>query len=108
MQTDARRRIAAMFTAVLMAPAMFVATAAVDARPAAADSAGSQTFGYMGGPQYFTVPSGVAQLLVEAWGAQGDGANGGRGGAVRDFLTVTPGQNLQVNVGGAGALLSGG
>lgn len=108
MQRDVRRRIAPLFAAVLMVPATVVAGTAIEARPAAADSAGSQTFSYTGGPQYFTVPAGIAQVLVEALGAQGDGASGGRGGAVRALLAVTPGQGLQVNVGGAGALLSGG
>lgn len=72
--------------------------------PAAA--LGSRTFGYAGVSQYFTVPQGVTEILIEAWGASGgdsaDGVPGGRGGYARGLASVTPGQMLEVNVGGQG------
>lgn len=74
--------------------------------PVAAAGLGSQTFFYTGSLQGFTVPTGVAEVMIEAWGAQGGtsglGDMGGRGGYVRGFLTVTPGETLRVSVGGQG------
>lgn len=75
---------------------------------APASALGSRTFTYTGAPQYFQAPAGTTQLLVEAWGAQGDSTAGGRGGYVRGMVTVTPGQTLQINVGGAGRYNAGG
>lgn len=73
---------------------------------------------FTGGIQTYTVPCGVTTLSVTAYGAQGaDGAvggnsavggTGGRGGAVSATLSVTPGQILNVFVGGAGAAPTGG
>jgi hypothetical protein len=103
-----RRRAAKALAAASLVASGLAAASAVDARPAAAVTGGSVTFSYVGRPQYFNIPTGITEVLVEAWGAQGDGANGGKGGYVRTFLTVVPNQTLQVNVGGAGRLLSGG
>ncbi len=59
----------------------------------------------------WVVPANVCSVTVDVAGAQGgtaadDGAShdapGGLGGRVQGTLTVTPGQTLQVNVGGAG------
>jgi hypothetical protein len=57
----------------------------------------------------FTVPTGVTQIIVEAWGGGGKGgavstsgvaAGGGGGGAyAKKVLTVTPGNTYTVNVG---------
>jgi hypothetical protein len=85
--------------------ATFVAAPSVT-EPAAA-ATGSATYTYTGGPQYFTVPANTHEVLIEAWGAQG-GGNGGRGGYVRGLLPVTPGEGLQVNVGGQGVTGGGG
>jgi hypothetical protein len=72
---------------------------------------GSQTFNFTGNSQIFTVPPLVTQVLLETWGAEGGGfplsgntwsGNGGKGGYSAGFLTVTPGQTLQINVGGSG------
>jgi len=68
------------------------------------------TFSYTGGLQTYTVPIGVTSIQLEAWGAQGgsatglDGvpATGGLGGYAIGNLAVTPGQILQVYVGGEG------
>ncbi len=68
------------------------------------------TFGFTGGEQTMTVPSGVYSLTVELNGAAGrDGrtginggspGNGGRGGRVTGKLAVTPGAMLSIWVGG--------
>ena len=62
------------------------------------------TFNYTGAMQTYTVPNGITQITIEAWGAQG-GQGGGVGGlgayASRD-LVVSPGQVLNVYVGGMG------
>lgn len=69
-------------------------------------------FTYTGAPETFTVPARVTSIEVEACGAQGgDGWNldvseargvGGRGGRVWADLAVTPGEVLEVRVGGQG------
>ena len=71
-----------------------------------------QTFSYTGGVQTFTVPSGVTTLTVNVSGAQGgngsayNGTNyvetGGNGGNVQGTITVTPGDILDIYVGGQG------
>ena len=73
------------------------------------------TLSYTGGMQTFTVPSGVTSLTIEAFGAQGGnhspgqpynsatcGCNGGNGADILGTVTVTPGQVLNVIVGGQG------
>ncbi len=90
-------------------------------------------FAYTGGPQTYVVPDGVCGVRVDARGAQGGGGSitegfapvdgghtifllpspGGRGGEATSSITVTPGESLQVNVGGQGdgrgmVLLAGG
>jgi hypothetical protein len=62
-----------------------------------------------GAEQTFTVPAGVSQLALAAVGASGgaDGIDtgrpfGGTGGAANIVATVTPGQVLNVEVGGTG------
>jgi hypothetical protein len=63
------------------------------------------TFAYTGSEQTFEVPLGVSTIHVEATGAPGAvgtlGGTAGRGAQVSGDLTVTPGQLLYVNVGGA-------
>ena len=66
------------------------------------------TFNYTGGLQTYTVPAGVTLIRLEAWGAQGQGGNGGLGGYVRGDMTVTPGQVLNVYVGGQAGYNGGG
>ena len=68
------------------------------------------TFAYTGGAQTYTVPPGVTEIQIEAWGAQGqaitdeqyDESIGGLGGYAIGELTVTPGEILNVYVGGTG------
>ncbi len=72
----------------------------------------------------FTVPEGVTVIAVEMWGGGGGGGKsgtallglecfctlagaagggGGAGGYTRGFISVTPGQTLQITVGAAGS-----
>lgn len=73
----------------------------------------TETFSYTGGAQTFVVPEGVAVLTIEVFGAQGGAgagqangtaatADGGLGGRSLVTFAVTPGDVLQVNVGGRG------
>jgi hypothetical protein len=92
----------------------------------AAGGAGTLTGGYFYVPlvtfttnSTFTVPAGVYQITVEAWGGGGGGggrsgsspnggAGGGGGGAyARATINVTPGETYNVIVGGGGAGHSG-
>lgn len=80
------------------------------------------TFNYTGAKQTYTVPSGVTSIEVEVIGAQGGNAigsavgwgdgdvdiKGGLGGRVICTLPVTPGESLEIYVGGQGGLSSGG
>src|SRR5947207_259724 len=63
-------------------------------------------------PQTFTVPAGVFSITIDAWGAQGgaggSGGSGGLGGHATATISVTPGQVLQVIVGGQGVGLTAG
>lgn len=85
--------------AIISVAAFFVALLL----PASA-SAFTQTFAFTGAPQIFTVPAGVTQVSVDAFGAQGgqaqDGPAGGLGGRAIATIAVTPGEVLQINVGG--------
>ena len=66
------------------------------------------TFSFTGAVQTYTVPLGVTSIQLETWGAQGgtgtgfDGVDGtgGLGGYSIGNLAVTPGQVLEVYVGG--------
>lgn len=64
------------------------------------------TFNFTGAMQSFTVPVGVTSITVDAQGAQG-GGNGGLGGRAVATIPVTPGEVLQVWVGGRPALQLG-
>ena len=74
----------------------------------APEPAGSQAFAYSGGAQSFVVPAGVTTLNVTLYGAQGGTAwynggissVGGAGAKVTGSINVTPGETLQINVGG--------
>jgi RHS repeat-associated protein len=74
-----------------------------------APTAGSLTYGFSGSPEWFTVPAGVHAIAVDLYGAQGGHATlGGLGGRVSATVAVSPGDVLQVNVGGQGAVGAGG
>lgn len=66
------------------------------------------SFQYTGAPQQWTVPPGVDTLRVKMWGAAGGGGpdatnNAGGGGYTEATIAVTPGQVLNISVGGGGA-----
>lgn len=77
-----------------------------------------QSFNFTGGIQTFTVPCGVDTVFVQTWGAQGgsgavgglstSGGSGGLGGYAEGFLLTTPGDVLNIFVGGQGATPTGG
>ncbi len=66
------------------------------------------TFNYTGAMQTYTVPPGVTAIHIDAQGAQGGNvtiacaATGGLGARMEGDVTVTPGEILQVLVGGQG------
>lgn len=60
------------------------------------------TFNYTGGPQNWTVPPCVTSITVTLKGGKGGGTGGGNGSTVSGVLAVTPGQVIQVRVGGQG------
>lgn len=59
-------------------------------------------FSFTGSAQNWTVPPCVTSITVVARGAKGGGNNGGNGAIVTATFAVTPGQVLQINVGGMG------
>lgn len=78
----------------------------------------TDVFNFTGGIQMWTVPCGVNSVFIQTWGAQGGsgavggasvgGGAGGLGGYAEGVLAVTPGQVLNVFVGGQGATPTGG
>ena len=85
-----------------------VVTSIVAPTPVQAQSVtGSMTFNFTGAMQTFTVPLGVASVVITAQGAEagtGGANNGGSGlgGLVTGRLTVTAGSTLNIFVGGQG------
>lgn len=80
----------------------------VSVKSTAGAAATSQVFSFTGAPQTWQVPAAVTAVEVELLGAQGTGMFGGLGARVRATLLVTPGETLQINVGGAGNGPAGG
>ena len=68
----------------------------------------SVTFNYTGNSENWVVPSCVTMIDVSITGAIGGGFNAGNGASLSGTLIVTPGQTLQINVGGAGSCPTGG
>ena len=66
----------------------------------------SSTNSYTGANQTFTVPAGITSITFTGWGAGGGGGApggiGGGGGFISGNVTVTPGEVLDVKVGGGG------
>jgi hypothetical protein len=96
----------ALTVGLLGAAAVFAAGSPAAAAPQ------SQTFAFTGAPDTFTVPANVCQITVDAFGAQGGDAGsppglGAPGGRATATLPVTPGETLQVNVGGKGGKNAG-
>ncbi len=74
-------------------------------------------FAFTGAAQQFTVPAGVTQLLLQAFGAQGGpgasgngvaAAAGGLGAQANGTLSVAPGAVIHINVGGQANAFNGG
>ena len=89
--------------------ALLASLAACLALPAAARAA-TETFDHTGAAQSFTVPDDVTELTVDAYGGVGGSTlgtvgpvAGGFGGRATATIPVTPGEVLEVNVGGGGA-----
>ena len=60
-------------------------------------------FDYTGSDQQWIVPTGVTNVFIDVFGAQGGNsasAFGGKGGKVRAIINVTPGETLLLIVGG--------
>ncbi|MBK6858730.1 MAG: T9SS type A sorting domain-containing protein [Saprospiraceae bacterium] len=74
------------------------------------------TFNYTGAPQSWTVPAGITSITIKAYGAQGQnsacagnfGGYGLNGGYATGDLVVTPGQVLNIYVGGQSGYNGGG
>ncbi|MCD4658312.1 MAG: choice-of-anchor D domain-containing protein [Planctomycetes bacterium] len=68
------------------------------------------TSSFTGALDTWVVPAGVTLIQVECWGAEGETADGagGRGGYAKGNLTVTPGETLNIYVGGKNAWNGGG
>jgi hypothetical protein len=76
----------------------------------------STVYSYTGSAQTFTVPQGVSSVKIKVWGAKGGGAtpcsgpnedDGGLGGYAIGDLAVTPGQVINIYVGGFPGLNTG-
>ena len=79
--------------------------------PCASGQMDTIIFNYSGGLQTWTVPVDITEVTVQAAGAQGGPGpdqEGGLGFRVRGDLTVTPGDILNIYVGGQGALMANG
>ena len=65
---------------------------------------GKEVFTYLGADQHFTVPDGVTEITVKAWGAGGAGSGkvGGAGGFTSGTFGVVPGDVLTIVVGEGG------
>ena len=85
---------------------------AADPPAGCSTSAGQTTcvFAYTGAPQVWNVPAGATSATFFVYGAQGGagGVRGGFGGTYFGTAAVTPGEAMQVNVGGQGASASSG
>ena len=68
----------------------------------------TENFSFTGGPQYWTVPSCVTSINVTIAGGEGGGTYGGGGAILNGTLTVIPGQQLEINVGGEANMQNGG
>ncbi|MGI9192036.1 MAG: T9SS type A sorting domain-containing protein [Chitinophagaceae bacterium] len=75
---------------------------------------GTATFSYTGAMQTFTVPQGITSLSIQCYGASGangvgvGAGSGGLGAMSSGNLSVTPGQTINIFVGGAGTNAAGG
>lgn len=68
----------------------------------APDNNTSQLFNYTGNVQSYTAPV-SGDYTLEAWGAQGGGTNGGKGGYSEGTIHLEKGQTIYLYVGGQGS-----
>lgn len=90
--------LVALLAAFIVPVSTITATKAAWAAPA--------TYSYTGAPQLYVVPAGVSSITVTVSGAEGNapgGSTAGRGATVSATIAVTPGESLQINVGGSGS-----
>lgn len=69
------------------------------------------TYTFTGSMETYTVPAGVTEIKIDAYGAQGANngtSNGGNGGYISGILPVTPGETLNIFVGGQDGFNGGG
>jgi hypothetical protein len=112
-----KKRILVLLNTMVLAILLAGGLALVAVSPAAradvdCQPSGSQvvcTITYTGAAQSWTVPEGVTQATFDVYGAQGGSSSsslgvraGGLGGKASATIGVTPGDTLQVNVGGRG------
>lgn len=76
-------------------------------------TADTETIGYTGGPQTWTVPLGVHSVEFDLYEAAGSnngnsGFVGGKGGRAKATFDVSPGQLMRLYIGGTGGFLAGG
>jgi Bacterial Ig-like domain (group 3) len=92
-------------------------TAAPSASSSVSGSSSSQSFAFDDTPQFFTVPTGVSQVHLVAWGGSGgnggyssgeQAAPGGLGAELNLDAPVGPGDTLVIEVGGQGDAATGG
>jgi hypothetical protein len=94
--------------ALLLSPSLISGLLAALAPTPAVASGTTAAFNFTGGGQTWTVPSGVTSVQVDARGAAGGiGPLSGFGGRLVADVAVTPGQVLQVQVGGLGGYNGG-
>ncbi len=68
----------------------------------------TENFNYTGASATWTVPNCVDTIYVTIAGAEGGGTYAGEGAVLTGYLAVTPGQQIELNVGGEGGLPNGG
>jgi hypothetical protein len=94
------RDLSVLLVGALAAAMLTVAT------PATAAQTVTQSFGFTGAAQSWRVPDGVSALSIDAFGGQGTDRGprgaGGRGAEETGIVSVSPGDVLQIDVGGQG------
>jgi hypothetical protein len=68
----------------------------------------TQVFSFTGSLQTFEVPDGVTSITMTASGAKGGGTSGGNGAVITGPIPVTPGETLNIYVGGSNGYNGGG
>jgi hypothetical protein len=101
-----------VFALVVPATFTYSAVASASASPVCGttgtlDSSSSVCAYTTSGTDSYTVATGVSQLTVNAFGAEGgingEGGNGGPGGEADATISVTPGETLQITIGAQGS-----